>query len=191
MRSRWFLLAVLLGVLWGCSGESARKPDEVLDERTGVTWAALRQPIELVQGAQSALVLSGKTPSFAYLGPVEWNRSGDISYSLWLHVVPGSDRQVGDIREDGALVLMLDDGPLGLVPAEAAKIGREPYKRIASWGQTAYFRIDAKGLIRMAASHKLTLDIRGTDGTAVAFNAADDTHAVLSEYLRVRNIIAD
>jgi hypothetical protein len=190
MRSRWFLIALLLGVLWGCSGTSARKPDEVLDERTGITWAALPQPIQLVQGAQSA-VLSGRTPSFAYLGPVEWNRSGDISYSLWVHVVPGSDRQVGNIREDGAVALMLDDGPLALTPGDAAKLGREPYKRIASWGQTAYFRIDAKGLIRLAASHKLILDIRGTDGTAVPFTTADDTHAVLSEYLRVRNIIAD
>jgi hypothetical protein len=190
MRSRWFPLALLLGVLWGCTGASARKPDEVLDERTGITWAALRQPIELVQGAQSAVV-SRIQPSFTYLGPVEWNRSGNISYSLWVHVVPGGDRQVGDIREDGAVALLLDDGPLVLGEAEAAKVGREPYKRIASWGQTAYFRIDARGLIRLAASHKLILDIRGTDGTAVPFNAAADTHAVLSEYLRGRNITAD
>jgi hypothetical protein len=190
MRSRWSLLALLLGALWGCSGEAARKPDEVLDERTGITWAALHQPMELVQGAQSA-VLSGKNPSFAFLGPVEWNRSGDIRYSLWVHVVPGSDRQVRDIREDGAVALLLDDGPLALVPAEAVSVGREPYKRIASWGQTAYFRIDAKGLMRLAASHKLILSIRGIDGAAVPFNAAGDTHAVLSEYLRVRNIIAD
>jgi hypothetical protein len=190
MRSRWFLPALLLGVLWGCAGGSARKPDEVLDERTGITWAALRQPLELVQGAQSAVV-SRIQPSFAYLGPVEWNRSGDISYSLWVHVVPGSDRPVGDIRDDGAVTLMLDDGPFVLIPAEAARVGREPYRRIASWGQTAYFHLDAKGLVRLAASHKLILDIRGTDGSAVPFNAPDDTHAVLSEYLRGRNITAD
>ena len=190
MRSRWFLLALLLGVLWGCAGASARKPDEVLDERTGITWAALRQPIELVQGAQSAVV-SRTQPSFAYLGPVEWNRSGDISYSLWVHVVPGSDRQVGDIHGDGAVTLMLDDGPFVLIPAEPTRVGREPYKRIASWGQTANFQLDVKGLIRLAASHKLVVDIRGTDGSAVPFNAPDDTHALLSEYLRGRNITAD
>jgi hypothetical protein len=190
MRSRWFLLALLLGLLGGCTGNSALKPDEVLDERTGITWAALHQPIEFVQGAQSAVV-SAKQPSFAYLGPVEWNRSGDISYSLWIHVVPGNDRPVGDIRDAGAVAVMLDDGPLVLSATEAAKVGHEPYKRIASWGQTAYFHIDANGLIRLAASHKLILDIRGTDGTAVPFNSSDDTHAVLSEYLRGRNITAD
>jgi hypothetical protein len=190
MRARWFLLALLLGLLWACTGGSARKPDEVLDERTGITWAALPQPLQFVQGAQSAVV-SRIQPSFAYLGPVEWNRSGDLSYSLWVHVVPGSDRQVGDIRDDGAIALMLDDGPLTLNVGEAVKVGRAPYKRIASWGQTAYFRIDAKGLIRLAASHKLIVDIRGTDGTAVPFNTAEDAHAILSEYLRVRNIIAD
>jgi hypothetical protein len=106
-------------------------------------------------------------------------------------VVPGNDRPVGDIREAGAVAVMLDDGPLVLDPGEAAKVGGEPYKRIASWGQTAYFRIDAQGLIRLAASHKLILDIRGTDGTAVPFNAAQDTHAVLGEYLRGRKITAD
>jgi hypothetical protein len=190
MRSRWFLLALLLGVLWGCAGASARKPDEVLDERTGITWAALGQPLELVQGAQSAVV-SRIQPSFAYLGPVEWNRSGDISYSLWVHVVPGSDRPVGNIRDDGAVTLMLDDGPFVLIPAQAARVGREPYKRVASWGQTVYFQLDAKGLVRLAASHKLVLDIRGTDGSAVPFNAPDEAHAVLSEYLRGRNITAD
>ena len=139
MRARWFLLALLPGVLWGCAGESARKPDEMLDERTGITWAALPKPIELIQGTQSAVV-SNKPPSFAYLGPVEWNRSGDISYSLWVHVVPGSDRQVGDIHGDGAVTLMLDDGPFVLIPAEPTRVGREPYKRIASWGQTANFQ---------------------------------------------------
>jgi hypothetical protein len=190
MRSRWFLLALLLGVLWGCTGGSARKPEEMLDERTGITWAALPRPIELVQGTQSAVV-SRRQPSFAYLGPVEWNRSGDISYSLWLHVVPGSDRQVGDIHADGAVTLMLDDGPFVLIPAEATRVGREPYKRIASWGQTAYFHLDAKGLIRLAASRKLVLEIRGTDASAVPFNAPDDAQSVLSEYLRGRNITAD
>jgi hypothetical protein len=122
---------------------------------------------------------------------VEWNRSGDISYSLWVHVVPGSDRQVGDIHGDGAVTLMLDDGPFVLIPAEPTRVGREPYKRIASWGQTANFQLDVKGLIRLAASHKLVVDIRGTDGSAVPFNAPDDTHALLSEYLRGRNITAD
>jgi hypothetical protein len=189
MCPRWFLPFLLL-ILWGCSGQSALKPDEVLDERTGITWAVLHQPIDFLQGAQSAVVVVGKRASLAYLGPVEWTRSGDISYSLWIHVVPGDDRRIGDIHADGAVTLMLDDGPMVVSP-EARKPSGEPYRPLASWGQTAYFHLDVEGLKRIAASRNLTLEFRAADGSAVSFNSNRDTHAVLSEYLQSRNITGD
>src|ERR1700690_1130766 len=99
---------LVAGLLTGCAGESSIKPAEVLDERTGVTVAALQEPLEFVEAAGSAQLGDAKRASFAYLGPLEWDRSGDISYGLWIHLAPGNDRQVSDIHAPGAVTILLD-----------------------------------------------------------------------------------
>src|SRR5260370_8401072 len=101
----------------------------------------------------------GKRNSFAYLGPVEWNRSGALSYGLWIHIAPGNGRQAGDIHASAAVALVLDDGPLALSLIEAPALGRAPYRPVASWGQTAYFSLTVETLRRMAATRKLELDL--------------------------------
>ncbi len=185
-------MAPFLGALWDCSGLSpVTPPAEVLDERSGITWAALPEPIELVQGAQSAMVAEGKRISFAYLGPVEWNRSGNYSYGLWIDVAQGNDVQVGDIRAPGAVTLILDDGPMAVSPIETPKLGHEPYQPVASWGQSAYFTLDVDALKRMAASQRLALEFRGVDNSVVRFTPTHDTHAALMAYARGRSIIGD
>src|SRR5271167_4495923 len=136
MSWRFHAAVIVFGLLAGCAFRSSTKPVEVLDERTGTSVAALHDPIVMVQ--DKTLVI-GKRSSFAYLGPVEWNRMGDIRYGLWLHMAPGEDRPLGDIRGNAAAILMLDDGPLVLSPINAPPLGREPYRPAAPWGQTAYF----------------------------------------------------
>ena len=182
---------LLVGLMAGCASQSSTKPVEVLDERTGVTFGALKQPIELLPGAQDAVLISSKRATFAYLGPVEWNRSGALSYGLWIHIAPGNDRQPGDIHASAAPVLILDDGPLGLSLMEAPKLGHEPYRPVASWGQTAYFGLDVETLRRMAASRKLELDVRAADGSTLSFTPTVDTGAVLKQYMRDRGITGD
>lgn len=185
-----------VGLLAGCAGRSA-KPVEILDERSGLTVAALKEPIELVPGPPNTLdppnaaSNSPKRPSFAYLGPVEWNRSGIISYGLWVNIAPGNDRQAGDIHAPTALSLSLDDGPLTLSLIEPPKLGREPYRAAVSWGQTAYFNLDAATLRRIAASRKLELDVRGADGSTIGFSPTRDAHSVLAGYLQACGITGD
>jgi hypothetical protein len=191
MRTPLIPLILLIGSLAACSGQSTVKPVEALDEQTGVTVGALKNPIELVTQAQSAMLAFGKHPNFAYLGPVEWNRSGVLSYSLWVHVSPGNDRQPGDIRAPDALTLLLDDGPLVLSPSEAPKLGRDPYTPAVSWGQAAYFDLTTDTLKRMAASRKLELDVRAVDGSILSFSPTLDAHAALTQYLRDRGITGD
>lgn len=178
--------------LWlaGCAGQPA-KPVEVLDERTGLTVVALKEAIELVQDAQTAGVISGRHATFAYIGPVEWNRSGTISYGLWVHIAPGNDRPAGDIHAAGALNLMLDDGPLALSPIEAPKLGRDPYRDAVSWGQTAYFDLNDAALRRMAESRKLELEVRAMDGTLTRFTPTSDNRSALSQYIQSRGITRD
>src|SRR3984893_5516242 len=123
MRFPQIPVILIVGWMAVCSGLSSTKPVEVLDERTGVTFGALKEPIELVPGTQNAVLILGKHTSFAYLGPVEWNRSGALSYSLWIHIAPGNDRQAGDIHASAAVTVILDDGPLALSPTTAPALG--------------------------------------------------------------------
>jgi hypothetical protein len=191
MRIPRIPVILLIGLMAGCSGLSSTKPVEVLDERSAVTFGALKEPIELVPGAQNAVLILGKRTSFAYLGPVEWNRSGALSYSLWIHIAPGNDRQAGDIHASAAVTVVLDDGPLALSPTTAPALGRAPYRPVASWGQTAYFGLTVETLRRMGASRKLELDVRAVDGSVISFIPTLDTRAVLTQYMKNRGITGD
>jgi hypothetical protein len=182
---------LVFGWMAGCAGQSSPKPVEALDERTGVTVGALKEPIEMLPSGQISAFVSAKHPSFAYVGPVEWNRSGVLSYGLWVSIAPGSDGQPGDIRASQALALALDDGPLSLTIIEAPRLGREPYKQVVSWGQTAYFDLSAKALRRMASSSKLELEVRAADGSIMHFAPTRDTRPTLTQYLEARGITAD
>jgi hypothetical protein len=186
------LLAHALGLMAGCTGQSTLKPVEVLDERTGLTLASLEQPIELVPSAQSANLSFGKRTTFAYLGPVEWNRMGTIGYGLWIHIAPGNDSPAGDIHSPGAVTLVLDDGPVALSVVEMPTLGHDPYPPVVSWGQTAYFDLTVDTLKKMAASQKMELDVRATDGNnTLQFFASHDTRAALAAYVHGRGITDD
>jgi hypothetical protein len=191
MRFPLIKAMVATGVLAGCAGGSSIKPAEVLDQRTGMTVGALQNPIELVESPQNAVSAGGKRTSFAYLGPVEWDRSGEISYGLWLHVAPGNDKQVGDIRSEGSVRLNLDDGSVVLSPIDVSIAGVGPYRPIAAWGQTAYFRLDVAMLKRMAASQKLDLNFRAADESLVEFLPSHDTRTTLTQFMHARGITDD
>ena len=187
------LMSVILLIGWvaGCAGQSSLRPHEMLDERTGATVATLKDPIELTPSTQSAALVSHNHASFAYLGPVEWNRSGAISYGLWVHVVPGTGPQPGDIHAADALTLTLDDGPLALPLSGAPSLGRSPYRPVASWGQSAYFDLTIPELRRMAASRKLELTVRAQDGSTATFSGVVDSRSVLTQYVQARGITGD
>jgi hypothetical protein len=190
------IAGTLMTLLSACGTSSSIKPVEYLDDRTAMTVGSLKEPIELVPslrqaGGLHALTNLAKRVSFAYLGPVEWDRSGAIVYGLWVHIAPGNDRPVADIRSDAALTLNLDAGPRVLTPIDAPQLGKGAYQAVASWGQTAYFELTVELLRQMAASEKLTLDVRAADGSIVNFVAAGDTRATLTEYIHARGITGD
>lgn len=184
-------LILLFSALSGCATYSATKPTEALDETTGLTIASMESPLEFVSDAAHAPTNTERRVSFAYLGPVEWNQMGTITYGLWVHVAPGNDKKVSDIRAPGAVSIELDDGSMELVPIDAPSVGREPYKAVVSWGQTGYFALTDAGLKRLAASQRLNLGFRGDDGSAVIFIPSHDTHATLTRYAISRGVIVD
>jgi len=188
----------ILALLSACATQSSMKPVEYLDDRTAMTVGSLKEPIELVPGLHqqggSLHVLGsllGKKVSFAYLGPVEWDRSGAIVYGLWIHIAPGNDHPIADIRSPNALTLILDGGTRVLNPIDAPQLGRGAYQAVASWGQTAYFELTVQMLRQMAASVKLELNVRAADDSIVNFVASGDTREPLTAYLHSRGITDD
>lgn len=176
------------GTVAGCAGPTAREPIENLDERTGMTIATLQAPIEFVE---TGVLNVGKRSSFAYLGPVEWDRMGEIRYGLWIHVAPGNDRAVGDITSPAAVSLSLDDAVVPLSILEAPRLGLEAYASAVPWGQTAYFALSADLLKRLAAAERLTLHFRGLDAQRVDFEPIRASLPVLAAFARSRGLIVD
>lgn len=177
-----FALAVSL--LTACGGESSIRPSEVLDERTGMTVGTLDKPIELLQGTAAATA-SDRRASFAYLGPVEWDNMGNISYGLWIHVAPGNDWRFEDIHAAGAVSLSLDDAATTLTVIKPPALAHAPYQPVASWGETAYFGVDLELLKRMAASGKIGLEVKA-GGSVVHFAAGSDAPETLARFLHAR-----
>ena len=197
MRQLCLPVGLILVLLSACASQPSSKSVEYLDERTAMTVGSLKEPIELVPslrqggGLQVLGSLVGKKISFAYLGPVEWDRSGAIVYGLWIHIAPGNDRPIADIRSPTALTLILDGGTRVLTPIDAPQLGRGAYQAAASWGQTAYFELTVEMLRQMAASEKLELNVRAADDSIVNFIASGDTRETLTDYLHSRGITAD
>jgi hypothetical protein len=191
----WIPGSLFIAILSACASQSSIKPVEYLDDRTAITVGSLKEPIELLPTSHQSGVHVLNSPrnrvSFAYLGPVEWDRSGSIVYGLWVHIAPGNDQPLADIRSSAALTLILDSGPRVLTPVDAPQLGRGAYQPVASWGQTAYFELTLEMLKQMAASEKLQLDVRAADNSVVNFAASADTHQALTAYLHSRGVTGD
>jgi hypothetical protein len=178
------ILYLSLAILSGCASEGSIKPAESLDERTGMTVGSLEKPLELVQSAQSAMTPEPHV-SFAYLGPVEWDNMGAITYGLWVHLAPANDWPFDDIKATGTVVLVLDGAVLPLKLEQPPAATRGPYRPVASWGQTAYFELDLDTLKRMASSSNIELVFKAA-GTPVRFAAAPDASEALTRFLHAR-----
>jgi hypothetical protein len=184
--------ALLVSLLAGCASQSPVKSVEMLDERTGMTMGALLQPMAFIEIGIYDLLVPDKRPSVVYIGPVEWDRSGDLSYLLWVQVAPGvGGHRLDDIRARGAINLRLDDGPVVLSALELPVGASSPYRPMAPVGQTAYFSIDVALLKRMAASQRLALNIRAGDLTMVDFIPTQGTRAALKQFVIDRGIASD
>ncbi len=157
-----------------------------------MTMGALLQPMAFVETGIYDLLVPDKQPSIVYIGPVEWDRSGDFTYLLWVQVAPGvGGHRLDDIRTRGAVNLQLDDGLVALSALELPVVASSPYRPMAPVGQTAYFAIDVALLKRMAASQRLALNVRAGDLTMVDFIPMQETRAALTQFMIDRGIAHD
>lgn len=189
VRLRPLEFALMVSLCAGCAGTSAVKSVEMLDERTGMTIGALLQPMAFTETGIYDLLVPDKQPTVVYIGPVEWDRSGDSTYLLWVQVAPGVDgHQLDDIRTRSAVNLQLDDGPVALSVLEAPPAADSPYHPVPPVGQTAYFPVDVALLKRMAASQRLVLNLRAEDLTMIDFIPTQATQAALKQFVIDRGI---
>ena len=86
LRLRPVHCALIACLLAGSASPSAVKSVEVLDEVTGMTMGALLRPMAFIETGIFDLLVPDKQPSIVYIGPVEWDRSGDFSYLLWIRM---------------------------------------------------------------------------------------------------------
>jgi hypothetical protein len=180
------ILCLSVTLLASCSSyEGSIKPAESLDEQTGMTVGSLEKPILLLQNGQSALTPESRVSS-AYLGPVEWDNAGTITYALWVHLVPANDWQFEDIKAPGSVALVLEGGSLQLKVEEPPGATRGPYRPVASWGQTAYFQVDLDTLKRMGSSPSFGLVLKAAGGAPVRFVAAPEARDTLLRFLHAR-----
>ncbi len=186
-------IALIVCLLAGCASQTPAKSLEMQDERTGMTMGALLRPMEFIETGTFDLLAPDKTqPSILYIGPVEWDRSGDFTYLLWVQVAPGvGAHRLDDIRARGAVNLKLDDGPVALSAVELPVVASSPYRHRVPVGQIAYFSLDVALLKRMAASQRLTLNVRAVDLTMVDFVPIQDTRAALKQFMIDRGIAHD
>ncbi len=153
-----------------------------------MTVGALPSPMTFMERGVFAPLDTGKRPSFAYLGPVEWDRSGDYTYGFWMQVGPGDGKRVGDIHSPGALTLKFGAESVTLSAMEMSNVANDPYPLMAPGAQTAYFRVPAGMLKRMAASRELELDLRAADLTSIRFTSFRETHSALTQFVEARDI---
>jgi hypothetical protein len=163
----------------------------MLDSRSGITVGALPLPIPFQERGVFAPLDTGKRPSHAYLGPVEWDKSGDFTYGFWIEVGPGDGQRIGDIHAPRALTLKFDRESVTLSAMESPKVAAAPYPRMAPGAQTAYFRVPAGMLKRMAASPALELNLLAADLTVVRFTPFRETHSALTQFVEARDVAAD
>jgi len=185
-------LAFTTALLAACASSRPVKSVEMLDERTGMTIGAMPRPMAFVETGIDDVLQPDKQPSILYIGPVQWDRSGTLTYLLWIQVAPGvGGHRLDDLRTGGAVTLQLDGGTVSLSALEQPVYAGSPYQSIDPVGQTAYFSIDASLVKRMAASRRIALNVRAADLSMVDFSPMQETRSPLKQFVTDRGIALD
>ena len=103
-RMRTILPAIcLVGLVSGCASTDPIEP--TLDQRTGISWFALSEPIAMAHGMPAVSTAARK---YMYVGPVEMNRMGTRQDYLWLGMGSTLERVRVDAEQGVPAVLLLD-----------------------------------------------------------------------------------
>lgn len=168
------LLGALLlatAVVTGCASVPQDKPlRERLDDNTGATMTTLERPMAFYREQP---MLAANARDYVYLGPVEVNRSGELTYMLWAAYASTIDRGRGSgLRVPTRAYLMLDGAPLELIAADRPAHRREAlgewlYDSPIVGGNRVLYEVTRAQVVAITNARQLRL-VTEEDGGAIA-----------------------
>lgn len=160
-RMRMILpLICVAGVVSGCAGTETVEP--TLDERTGVTWFSLGEPIAMAHDTPD---LSTAARKYMYVGPVEMNTMGTRQDFLWLGLGSTLDSALigGDAGVPRVLLLEVDGTPfeLPVVDWDTAV----PYAAPAPLTRSLKARVTLDQIVKISGAETVRALLVMEDGT--------------------------
>jgi hypothetical protein len=161
-------IAAVLAIT-GCAGTREDDPArQYLDEVTGITVTAVEEPAVFYHDAPRLAV---HARDYLYVGPVEMNRMGKLSYYLWMAEwstidrLPGKD--AGEKVFTGAVVF-LDGVPMelqdGMQASQRYGVPETPYSVPVETGRTVYMRVSRAQLTKIAGADTVTVGLSDATG---------------------------
>lgn len=173
-------LVCAAGIVSGCASTKSIEP--TLDERTGITWFALPEPIAMAHGTPA---ISTSARKYMYLGPVEMNVMGKRQDYLWLGMGSTLESVIlaGD-SEPNVLLLEVDGIPfeLPLTQWDAAV----PYAAPAPITRSLKARVTLDQIVRIAAASDVRALMVMPDGKSEPY---EHWNGVWSAWTDFRNAV--
>jgi len=154
-------LAALIG-LTACAGQPP--PVHSRLDASGITVVTLVDPLVV---ARPVADLAAGTRDYAYLGPVEVNRMGELSYFLWVGLASTIDRERVNAVPEAAetLVVIVDQQPMTLaLEIWQHDLESPPYAAAAPLYATLSARTTLDQIRRIAAAASVEIHIVSTTG---------------------------
>ena len=153
-------LICLAGVISGCASTETVEP--MLDERTGITWFALGEPIAMAHGTPN---LSTAARKYMYVRPVEMNNMGTRQDFLWLGMGTTLDSVLVDGDDDVPRVLLLEvDGTPFELPVSQWDTAM-PYAAPAPLTRSLKARVTLDQIVKISGAETVRALIVMEDGT--------------------------
>jgi hypothetical protein len=156
--------AAAMILLGACASTQSLAPR--FDERTGVTWTALNEPVAMAHANRQ---LSTAARDYVYIGPIEMNERGTREEFLWL----GLASTVPDVfTQDLASLpesLILDvDGLVFELPV-AQWNDASPYETPATVTHSVLARVSLDQIGLIAGAARVSIELHNEDGSSVEY----------------------
>ena len=157
----WFACLLTVLAMSGCA--SAPVVESRFDEQTGLTLVWLDEPVVL---AYTVPRVATTARDYAYLGPLQLNRLGEIESYVWVGVASTLDRAAIDEQPPALthLVLLLDGVPMQLQLEPWTEGVEPPYVIPAPLLFSQQARVAGDQLQRIASARRVEARFTTADG---------------------------
>jgi len=160
-------IAALTGslALCGCTTTPSVVPG--FDERTGVTWTALNEPIAMAHAVPHVTTAARE---YLYVGPLQRNEQGAREEFLWLGFATTAPRLfAADVPSLPDSLLLDVDGLMFELPVEVWE-EPVPYDTAATVTHSVTARVSLDQLGLIAGAQSVGIELHHEDGTSVEYD---------------------